>query len=571
MTFLADLQCETAAERSPSRLATVAALGRVLSQARDPLDGVHMLLAHVVPALSAAATLALLDGDGVVRSVTTRASVLDAAPWTADIAPSALPSAHFSLLRDALTRPGTGRADAADDGDSFNDSDIASDGALRMFTLRDGERVWGVLWIDGEVSPRDESVLGDVVAYAGLVLANACLRHDVQREAALRGEAEARLAEGERRKVEFLAMLSHELRNPLAPVRNAVEVVRLLAAPEPRLRWAADIIDRQVRQLTHLVDQLLDVARIGQGKIELEKQRIDLAALALQCVESHRTAFAARRQSVTVSMPEGGLLVDGDVTRLTQVIQDLLGNAGKYTPDGGAISISAKREATPAGENALLVVRDDGIGIEADLLPYVFDLFEQGKRGLDRTQGGLGVGLTQVRRLVELHGGSVEAFSGGTGQGTTFSVRLPCVAGTKTGTGTGTAIFSDATLVDACIVRAGRKILLVEDNADVAESTSLLLTLVGHEVRHARDGVQALRMAAAFEPDVVLLDIGLPLMDGYEVARRLRAMPRTRGALLLALTGYGQPADRQRGKDAGFDGHLLKPVDPQELRQLIGS
>jgi CheY-like chemotaxis protein len=245
------------------------------------------------------------------------------------------------------------------------------------------------------------------------------------------------------------------------------------------------------------------------------------------------------------------------------VVNNLLSNAIKYTPEGGAIAVTVAHEDAHGGEFALLEVRDNGIGIDADLLPHVFELFEQGKRALDRTQGGLGVGLTLVQRLVQLHGGDVVASSAGAGQGSQFRVLLPCL-----GEDDASAVVEhEGGQLPAAAVP--RRILVVDDNVDVVETTTMLLSLSGHQVRSAKDGLQALHVASEFRPDVVLLDIGLPLMDGYEVARRLRQTPQTAGALLIALTGYGQQGDRQRGKDAGFDGHMLKPVDPHALARLI--
>jgi CheY-like chemotaxis protein len=285
--------------------------------------------------------------------------------------------------------------------------------------------------------------------------------------------------------------------------------------------------------------------------------------LVSRCVDSQRDAMEARRQTLSVALPDQPLLLCGDATRLAQVVDNLLSNAIKYTQDEGSVSVRVGRERSPAGEVALLEVSDDGIGIDADLLPRVFELFEQGKRGLDRTQGGLGVGLTLVQRLVNLHDGSVEAVSEGSGRGSRFRVRLPCLQAVD-----------DTPVADDCAERlpaaaVARRILVVDDNVDVIETTTMLLSLSGHVVHSAKDGLQALHAATEFRPEVVLLDIGLPLMDGYEVARRLRQMPQTAGALLIALTGYGQQGDRQRGKDAGFDGHLLKPVDPHALAKLI--
>jgi signal transduction histidine kinase/ActR/RegA family two-component response regulator len=459
------------------------------------------------------------------------------------------------MLREALSRPAVARPREVQ----------FADGALQMLPLIHGDRLLGALWVDGEISEIGEALLDDVAARAAISFATARLYRNLQVEIAERRQAEGRLEEASRRKDEFLAMLSHELRNPLAPIRNAVEVIRMIVPPESKLRWAADVTDRQVRQLTRLVDELLDVARISQGKIVLKQAPVDLVTVVAQCVETHRPGIAARRLELSVSLPGQPVVVRGDATRLAQVVDNLLTNATKYTPDGGSIELSVARDVGPAGDRAVLTVSDDGIGIEAELLPYVFELFEQGKRALDRTQGGLGVGLTLVQRLVLLHGGEVQATSEGAGRGARFQVRLPCLEEERA-RASGPADAAADPILQAAV---GRRILVVDDNADVAETTSMLLTLSGHEVRTARDGPQALACAAEFEPEVVLLDIGLPQMDGYEVARRMRTLPQTHGALLIALTGYGQQADRAQGKAAGFDGHLLKPVDARALGRLI--
>jgi CheY-like chemotaxis protein/anti-sigma regulatory factor (Ser/Thr protein kinase) len=282
-----------------------------------------------------------------------------------------------------------------------------------------------------------------------------------------------------------------------------------------------------------------------------------------QCLDSQRDLIDKRRQSLAVSLPGRALTLDGDATRLAQIVNNLLSNAIKYTPEGGAITVSVRHVEQANGEFAVLEVSDDGIGIDAELLPHVFELFEQGKRALDRTQGGLGVGLTLVQRLVQLHGGEVVASSAGPGQGAQFRVTLPCLGLVDAPTD---ADARDARLPDAAVAR---RILVVDDNVDVVETTTMLLSLSGHAVHSAKDGLQALHAAAQFRPDVVLLDIGLPLMDGYEVARRLRQMPEMAGALLVAMTGYGQQGDRERGRQAGFDAHMLKPVDPHALARVI--
>jgi signal transduction histidine kinase len=543
------------AEESTRRSTMLAGLSHALSGPLDLAEGMQTLLAHVVPALAAQATVAMLDDQGQVERVARRTCVADEEPAGSEIAPSELPAAHRAMLREALGQAHPLRPREAP----------FADGALQMLPLVHGERLIGALWVDGEITELGEALLDDIVARAAIAFASARLYLSLQAEIAERRQAEARLEETSRRKDEFLAMLSHELRNPLAPIRNAVEVIRLVAPPEPKLRWAADVTDRQVRQLTRLVDELLDVARISQGKITLQQAALDLVVLVAQCVETQRPFVAARKLSLTVSLPREPVTIRGDATRLAQVINNLLTNATKYTPEGGAIAIEVTRETTPQGERARLVVRDDGIGIEPELLPHVFELFEQGKRALDRTQGGLGVGLTLVQRLVTLHGGEVSATSAGAGQGAQFSVCLPCEPESEAHP-LDPARENDGRLPQAAV---GRRILVVDDNADVAETTTLLLTLSGHQVRAAKDGPQALAAAAEFSPEVVLLDIGLPQMDGYEVARRLREMPQTCKSLLIALTGYGQQGDRARGKAAGFDGHLLKPVDPHALGKMI--
>ena len=540
------------AEESMRRANLLAGLSHSLSGVLDLREGIHALLAHVVPALAPNATVALVDERGVVTHAATRSALFEDDAASVDLLPSALPSAHFALLREALDVSANARAQ----------SPPLVDGALQMLPLVHGDRFLGGLWIDGEMTPLSVALLDEVAARAAIAFATASLYGALQVEIAERRQAEQRLEEASRRKDEFLAMLAHELRNPLAPIRNAVEVIRLSGPAEGRVRWAADVTDRQVRQLTRLVDELLDVARISQGKVVLQTQCLDLVTLVSQCVESQRDALERRRQTLSTSLPGMPLNLDGDSTRLAQVVNNLLSNAIKYTPEGGAISVSVTHAGRDDGEFAVLEVSDNGIGIDAELLPHVFELFEQGKRALDRTQGGLGVGLTLVQRLVQLHGGDVVASSAGPGLGAQFRVTLPCL-----GVDAAPVAEEGAERLPSASVR--RRILVVDDNVDVVETTTMLLSLSGHEVRSAKDGLQALHAAAEFRPEVVLLDIGLPLMDGYEVARRLRQMPESSGALLVALTGYGQQGDRERGRDAGFDRHMLKPVDPHALARVI--
>ncbi len=374
-------------------------------------------------------------------------------------------------------------------------------------------------------------------------------------------QAEQALQEADRRKDEFLAMLAHELRNPLAPIRNAVEVLKRLAFPNSKLQWAREVIDRQVSHITRLVDDLLDISRIIRGKIMLQKVPVELATIIDQAVESTRSLIESQQHRLEVSLPAPPVRLEGDSVRLTQILSNLLNNAAKYTEKGGHIWL----EAQVKGNTLVLRVRDNGAGIPDTLLPYVFDLFTQAERTLDRSQGGLGIGLTLVRNLVELHGGRIEAKSAGPGKGAEFTVYLPGVleaAADMSPEVDGEAASKPAT---------GARILVVDDNVDVAESMAVLLELEGHRVQTVYTAHAALETARTFRPEVVLLDIGLPGMDGYEVAKRLRTFPETRKVLLIALTGYGREEDRARSKAAGFDQHLVKPVEPETLNELIAT
>jgi PAS domain S-box-containing protein len=373
-------------------------------------------------------------------------------------------------------------------------------------------------------------------------------------EAVHRAERHAReVAEAANRaKDEFLAMLAHELRNPLFAVRNAVEAAR---TGVPQSERAFAIATRQLAQLSRLVDDLLDVARIQGGKIELRREPLDLAQVVERALEATRSEAEPRGHRLELQL-EPGLAVDGDAARLEQVFNNLLSNAAKYTPPGGRIEVTACR----VGKEAMVRVRDDGMGIAAELLPHVFDLFAQGRQGLDRASGGLGVGLTVARRLVEQHGGRVEARSQGMGAGSEFEVRLPlCDAGPLGPSG------ERGEAAGAAPVH----VLLVEDNADAAESLAMLLTLLGHRVRAVGDAPAALEAMSADPPDVALVDIGLPGMDGYELARRLRTLGVSRHTLLVALTGYGHENDKQRAAEAGFHAHLVKPIDVEDLARVL--
>jgi PAS domain S-box-containing protein len=379
----------------------------------------------------------------------------------------------------------------------------------------------------------------------------------VARDISERKQAEAALREADRRKDEFLAMLAHELRNPLAPIRNATALVCRAQDLNPELHTACGIIDRQVRQMTHLVDDLLDVSRITAGRVRLQEEVLDLSAVLALAIESSRPALENSGNEFALDLPQQPIYVRGDRVRLAQVFSNILGNAAKYTPGGGNVRLELRREDT----QAVVRIRDSGIGIPPHMLKFVFDLFAQVDRAYDRTGGGLGVGLTVAKRLVEMHHGRIEAMSLGVNTGSEFVVRLPVIA--------------DAQAVqaprahDAGARSVRRKVLIADDNQDAAASLGMLLHVMGHETRLAHDGLEALEAAEVFRPDIVLLDIGMPQLNGYETARRLRARPWAASTVLIALTGWGQEADRRRARDAGFHHHVVKPLDPDVLAEML--
>jgi PAS domain S-box-containing protein len=361
-----------------------------------------------------------------------------------------------------------------------------------------------------------------------------------------------RLEEEGRRTKEFLAMLGHELRNPLAPIHNAVTLLRLVGSTEPAVNRAHEIIERQARHLGRIVDDLLDLGRISTGNISVIREPLDLGALVSTTVTTLRSVFDDKRQQLLSVVPDAPVQILGDATRLSQVVVNLLTNANRYTPAGGHIELGLEID----GKYAQLVVRDDGVGLAPELLPRVFEPFVQGARSLDRADGGLGIGLALVRNLVSLHGGTVSASSHGEGRGSAFVVRLPLAV-------TEAPVRSEPSAPSPAAAR--RRVLVVDDNEDSAWSIAMLLETWGHEAHTAGDGPSALQRVAELEPDLVLLDIGLPGMDGYEVAERLRDVP----CVVAAMTGYGQPEDDARSRAAGFVEHLVKPVDIDRLEKLL--
>lgn len=366
------------------------------------------------------------------------------------------------------------------------------------------------------------------------------------------------LSEADRRKDEFLATLAHELRNPLAPMRNVLQLLKLKNIDDPQILWSRDVMARQVHHLTHLVDDLLEVSRITQGKLELRLETVDLTAAIEDALEATQPLVEASSHQLSVQWPAQPISLNADPMRLTQMIQNLVNNAAKYTPSGGHIWITADRQ----GDQAVISVRDSGIGIAKEHLAGVFDMFSQLTPALDRSQGGLGIGLSLVRGLVELHGGTIEAKSDGMGLGSEFVLQLPArpfaeVLDTS---------FDDDNLP---VTHASKRILVVDDNQDAADSLQSLLDLQGHDVMTAHDGVMALQLAQEFSPELVLLDIGLPLFNGYEVAQRIRKEAWGQSMCLVALTGWGQSQDKQKAMEAGFDRHLTKPVEPEDLHSIL--
>ncbi len=422
---------------------------------------------------------------------------------------------------------------------------------------------------------RIESVSGavalGVMVFTGVLLSLLCeslhrTRRRLEAEQQnLRGSVELQrqmrdaLAESDRRKDEFLATLAHELRNPLAPVRNAIHILKARMPPAPELQWARDVIDRQVTQMTRLIDDLMDVARITRGTFELRREPVALDEVIRVAVETSRPIIDASGHQLVVSLPAEPINLDADLIRLAQVFSNLLNNAAKYTGPGGRIAVTAERE----GDSVLVGVQDSGVGISSDMLAKVFEPFTQLDNSLERTRGGLGIGLALARRLVEMHGGGVEAQSAGPGYGSRFVVRLPVSIHRNVTRSVAQESSNPAPAL-------GRhRILVADDNYDSATSLGILLNDAGYDVRTAGDGVQALETAAQFRPDIALLDIGMPKLNGYDVARQIREQPWGDQVLLIALTGWGGADHRQQTAQAGFDHHLTKPVDPAALTRLL--
>ncbi len=428
--------------------------------------------------------------------------------------------------------------------------------------------ILGTIWIvshDGErkFDQEDVRIMTSLAEFTAAALrtllsveATRRANDDLQRIADALRESELMLKQADLRKDEFLATLAHELRNPLAPIRSALELMRL--GDEELAEQARMVMDRQVNQLVRLVDDLLEVSRITRGKLELCCERVDVARIVGDAIETSRPVIEAGNHELVVRLPETPLMLDADPLRLSQVIANLLNNAAKYTDHGGRIRLLAEH----ADGEAVIRISDNGIGIARDMLPHVFDMFTQVDRSQRRSQGGLGIGLTLVQRLVAMHGGRVEVSSEGAGQGSEFMIVLPLAAGEPAVPG----YLADP---PAPAAPSPLRILVADDNRDAAESLAALLSLLGNEVRIAYSGDAVLEMIAAYEPAVLLLDLGMPGMDGYEVARRVAARPELAGVTLVALSGWGQAEDLRKCMAAGFHHHLVKPVGVETLKSLF--
>ncbi|HEX4884099.1 MAG TPA: response regulator [Casimicrobiaceae bacterium] len=541
-----------AAERATQRLAFAARASATLGASLDVAETMREIGRLAVPHLADASFVTFAAPD-VLVPCPPHVALRDAGGSVVSRPLGEAPHASIDRLVGAATRsgmpqrwPGPADAEADEPGVVFGEGQVAKSVIVVPLAVRGRTLAVLALGMTGEraFEPDAASVAGDLADRAATALDNALLYQKIQ--------------EADQRKNEFLAMLAHELRNPLAPIANAVHVLKSVAHDPEKVAWARDVIGRQVGQLKRLVDDLLDLSRITRGRIELKLETLDVGAVVAAAVETCRPMIEAHRHTLSLTLPSGPLAVRGDAARFAQVLGNLINNAAKYTDPGGRIDVSVDRE----GDDAVFRVRDTGAGIPRHALAAVFEPFMQLERTLDRSQGGLGIGLTLVRRLVEMQGGAVAARSDGPGQGSEFVVRLPAVAPAAPAVDVrdGVAEAPD---------HGGLTVLVVDDNADVAESTAILLRSAGCDVYVAGDGKAALAKFDSLRPDAVLLDIGLPGMDGYQVAARMRERPEHRGTLIVAVSGYGQDEHQARSRAAGVDHHLVKPIDPAVVMTLL--
>jgi signal transduction histidine kinase/PleD family two-component response regulator len=520
-----------AAEDAIHRSDYLAEASQLMSRSLNIEDTIQAMFNVAVPMLAERAVLALVT-DGAISRV-------ESHPWTAEDAPETMPEG----VRAALSRVLENKT-----------FEMWRDGgqAAAVCPLLAGGRVRGALVLMAPQPSLDSSRVAlakEVVSRASIAMENARLYTAVQ--------------EADRRKNEFLAMLAHELRNPLAPIRNAVHIMQGDNVTQPTMNWARDVIGRQADHMARLIDDLLDVSRIVQGKVVVKPEKLSLESLVERSVEASSPRIAAREQTLRLELPEQQIMLNGDAVRLAQVLSNLINNASKFSGPHTRITLAAGY----ADGEVRISVRDEGAGIDPAFLPHIFDLFAQADQSLDRAQGGLGIGLTLVKHLVELHGGRVAAHSEGVGRGAEIVVTLPAQA-------TGVPEAPDSSpraRKPGDRGAAPARILVVDDLAASAETLMTLLEMEGFEVRIASEGMAALKIAEEFRPDVVLLDIGLPGMNGFEVAHRLRTLPESRDALLIALTGYGEAESRTRSAQAGFDFHMVKPADVNLLLSMLAN
>jgi signal transduction histidine kinase len=534
----------TAAEEANSRLTFLAEVTALVGRSLDDTVTARDTVRLTVPALGDHAVIARRDlaGTGwqVIQAVAEAGSVAIEQFTSLDRIDAPLAEALVRTLEGGAVELLSGSSPVA-----------SGEARTAVFPLSGQKTILAALGISrepsgGHFTPADFTIAEALAARAAIALENAQLYKDLEH--------------ADRQKNEFLSMLAHELRNPLAPIRTGVDVLRLRGDNQPEVVWARDMIERQTMQLVRLVDDLLDVSRITGGKIRIELESVDVAAVVATAIETSRPLIDEAGHQLTVSMPETALCVSCDRVRLAQVLSNLLNNAAKYTRSGGSIRLSVARE----GSEAVFRVQDNGIGIPPEMLAKVFELFTQVERSLDRSRGGLGVGLTLARRLVELHGGRIDVASDGAGHGSEFTVRLPAISTPAPPAGAG----NDPRPAEP-VAQTPLRILVVDDNVDAADSVAWLFRQLGHDVRTTHDGRSAIELAGGFRPQVVVLDLGLPQLDGYEVSRRLRSLPDTRDALIVAVSGYGQDEDRRRSSQAGFDHHFIKPVDFQSLLGVL--
>jgi signal transduction histidine kinase/DNA-binding response OmpR family regulator len=520
-----------AAEEAIHRADYLAEATRMLARSLNLDDTINALLDLCVPMLGDRAILGVPDRDGGVKRLEMHpaAGATDPEVFSPELratADEAIRQKQFRLWR-------------------------RDDRTAAICPLMAGDEVRAALVVLGPGEKFDSSriaLIREIASRAAIAMENARLYSAVQ--------------EADRRKNEFLAMLAHELRNPLAPIRNAVHIMQSTTELPPKLNWARDVIGRQADHMARLIDDLLDVSRIVQGKVVVKPERLTLASLVERAVEASGPKVGARDQALEVDLPEENIVIEGDAVRLSQVLSNLINNAAKFSPAGTPIGLGARFEE---GE-VRISVRDQGVGIAPEFLPHIFELFAQADQSLDRSQGGLGIGLTLVKHLVELHGGRVWASSEGLGKGCEVTVALPARIEAAE-----PAPAQPATPARSAPASGSGRILVVDDLAASAETLMALLEMEGFEVKIAHDGHAALKIAQEFRPEVVLLDIGLPGMNGFEVANRLRSLPECRDALLIALTGYGEAESRTRSAAAGFDFHMVKPADVNLLLTMIAN